>query len=206
MNMKSTLTPLALLLGATFAQAQTLGAWNNVGDVLANGGTIQMSTAYDASETPGPLSGHGAQDISVLEPAAGVAAYGLDLFGPAYEGSLIQQSFTVLAGQSLSFDWSFATLDGDFHDAAFVVLNGQATALNAATGASSGHFSTVFGSGGTVNLAIGVTDIGDYYGTSTLTLSNVTLTTAVPEPATYAMLLGGLAVVGFGALRRRVSP
>ena len=206
MNTKSTLTTLALLLGTAAAQAQTLGAWNNVGDVLTNGGTVQMSTAYD-SDTPGPLSSHGAEDIAVLEPAAGVSTYGLDLFGPAYEGSLIQQSFNVLAGQSLSFDWSFSTLDADFHDAAFVALNGQATTLNTTAGASSGHFSTVFGSAGTVNLAIGVVDTGDYIGNSTLTISNVTLTAAVPEPATYAMLLGGLAVVGFGALRRRrVSP
>ena len=198
---KTTLTTLALLLGTAAAQAQTLGSWTNAGDVLASGGIIQLSTAYDASDAPGPLSASGAVDISVLEAQAGVAAYALDLSGSEYgtEGSLIHQSFFVLAGQTLSFDWSFATLETQFQDRAFVVVNGQVSTLTTATGGASGHFSQLFGSARTVSLAIGVIDTVDYLGTSTLTVSNAALS-PVPEPATLALMVGGL---GLLALRRR---
>lgn len=201
--MKTALTTLALLLCTTLAQAQTLGNWTNVGDVLVGSGSTKLSTAYDASDAPGPLSGTGAADIAVLESQAGVGLYGLDLSESEYgtEGSLIQQSFSVLAGQTLSFDWSFATLETEFQDRAFVAFNGQVSTLTTATGASSGHFSQVFAAAGTVSLAIGVIDTVDYLGTSTLTLSNVTLS-PVPEPASIALMLGGLGVL---ALRRRAA-
>ena len=64
--MKTTLTTLALLLGTALAQAQTLGTWTNAGDVLVSGGNTQLSTAYDASDVPGPLSASGAVDILSL--------------------------------------------------------------------------------------------------------------------------------------------
>jgi len=201
--MKATLTTLALLLGTALAQAQALGPWTTAGDVLANGGTTQLSTAYDGSDAPGPLSASGAVDISALEAQAGVAPYALDLSGAEYatEGSLIHQSFSVLAGQTLSFDWSFSTLETQFQDRAFVVVNGQVSTLTTATGAISGHFSQLFGSAGTVSLAIGVIDTVDYLGTSTLTLSNMSLS-PVPEPTSLALMAGGLGLV---ALRRRAN-
>jgi hypothetical protein len=77
---------------------------------------------------------------------------------------------------------------------------------------------TTFASGtgpsfGPIQLLSGVRSSGDYYFTftgidnansvtSTLTLTPVGQVTAVPEPSTYALMLGGLGVVGFLARRR----
>jgi hypothetical protein len=42
-------------------------------------------------------------------------------------------------------------------------------------------------------------------GYSGAVLDNVTLTAAVPEPETYAMLLGGLGLMGFMERRRKAA-
>lgn len=51
---------------------------------------------------------------------------------------------------------------------------------------------------------LGTFALTEYQGTGTYTLT-VTNISAVPEPATIAMLLGGLGVVGFTARRRQVK-
>jgi len=54
--------------------------------------------------------------------------------------------------------------------------------------------------GGTTTLSFMATGNSDSYGTS---LDKVSVTAAVPEPSTYALMFGGLAAVGFIARRRR---
>jgi hypothetical protein len=203
-----TLGALCLTAGAAQATASTSGstAWSTAGDVLAGaGGSLALSTAYAAPGDPDAafnLSGTSAAEIALVEAGAGVAAYALDLGDEAAtEGSVAWRSFAVGAGDTLRFDWGFATAETDFLDHAFAVLDGQVITLAVQGGlASAGTFSHVFDQGGVARLAVGVVDTMDVLGVSTLTLSNLALTPAVPEPAAaWLMLAGGAALL----LRRK---
>ncbi|HEY9065471.1 MAG TPA: PEP-CTERM sorting domain-containing protein [Burkholderiaceae bacterium] len=207
----ASLTALALTAGHASAQATTdsLAGWNVQGDVVAQGGTITLTTAYldGAGDQPSNLSGDSAVDIGTLEAAAGVAPFALDLSPEEYgtEGSLVGQSFAAAVGQTLSFDWSFGTLETLFQDHAFAVINGQVFTLATAgaPGSATQSFSYTFAQSGTATLAFGVIDTVDYLGVSSLNIGNLQLITPVPEPSTYAMLLAGLSWVGFVTQRRR---
>lgn len=59
---------------------------------------------------------------------------------------------------------------------------------------------TLLGHGGVEALSFKAIGTSDSLGTS---LDKVSLTSAVPEPETYAMLLAGLALLGFTARRRK---
>lgn len=217
MTMKS-LTPrliaaaaLALLAGSAAAQADTggLASWTVLGDVVAQGGALVLTTAFAEAgdpDQPFNLSGNSAADIALVEAAAGVAPYGLDLPEPEYgrEGSIVTQSFAVAAGDTLRFRFTFSTQEDFFQDRAFVVLNGQVLTLATRSfpGLPDAGFEYTFAGAGVATLGFGVVDTGDYLGVSTLSIGNLSVT-AVPEPATTALWLAGLGLVGCAARRRR---
>jgi hypothetical protein len=203
--------PLLALAAGTGAQAQVsngnfgggTAGWNPLGDVSVLAGTMTLTTAYTTDEdAPFNLSGTAAAYIDAVEPAAGVAAYALDrLDEPAYEGSVAHQSFAVSAGDTLTFQWSFSTRETLFQDHAFAVVNGQLYTLATRSSAPAGlqTFSSSFANAGTVTLAFGVVDTGDFNGVSTLQVSNVQLA-PVPEPASWLLMLAGA-----GLLARRYA-
>ena len=200
---------LATVGDGAHAQAGTgsLAGWSVLGDAAARGGAITVTSAFldGAGDAAHNLSGSSAAGIGAVEAAAGVAPFGFDLPGDHHgtEGSLVGQSFAATAGQTLAFDWSFASFDDTFLDHAFVVIGGRVFTLatTAEPGASSQRFSHLFAQGGPVTLAFGVVDTDDVDGVSSLRISNLAVTAAVPEPSTYAMLLGGLGLIGFAAKR-----
>lgn len=198
-----TFTVAALgLLSSLGAQA----AWTTAGDAVDSLGSLTLTTAYTAPGDPDTafnLSGTAAVEIGVVEAAAGLPFYALDLGDEAAtEGSAAWQSFSVAAGDTLSFNWSFSSTDADVLDHAFVVLNGQLSTLatTAQPGAPLNSFSHSFTSAGLVTLAVGVVDTVDYLGVSTLNISALQVS-PVPEPASALLLLAG----GAALLSRRGS-
>lgn len=219
MNTKQLLSATALGLGALFgnlahAQASTanLNGWSVLGDVIAQDGAITLTTSYldGGTDQAHNLSGRSAEYITAVESAAGVADYALDLpaYHYAWEGSVVGQSFAASAGQVLSFDWAFTSFDDLFLDHAFVVIGGQlfTLATTAQPGLASQTFSYTVGQSGLLSLAFGIVDTDDASGVSLLSISNLQLLNVappVPEPATNALLLGGLGVLGLMVRRNR---
>ena len=194
-----------------------------VGSVGAIDGAAQLSLTTASLLFDDDLAGVGAFNLSATDTAAaggtlegfvGLAPGALDPDPlnavQAYEGSAVSQSFTASAGQTLSFRFNFLskdTLPGDF---GFVVIDGamfklaDTTWLSAPAGrwtqqTGYGLFTHVFSTGGPHTLAFGVVDVGDFNASSALLIDTVQVS-AVPEPGTYALMLGGLVAL---ALRRR---
>jgi hypothetical protein len=122
------------------------------------------------------------------------------------EGSALKQTAAMAAGDTLSFDWVWesdettAGQPAEFADFAFYSLTFQgATYLvdRFAPNGTSGSFSWVAPTAGTMTLGIGVVDVGDYDFDSRLGISN----TVIPEPGTFSLI--GAVAAGFIFVRRR---
>lgn len=169
------------------AQSLTLenfNTWTPSGEVSIPGlGTATLSTG--GTPTDALLS----PDLQIF---LNVPDDGLDLslLDQAYEGSALQKTFLAQAGDRFNFDWNFSTSDDDY---AFLLVNGIRTNL-----AASGSFQYVFNTAGSYRVALGLVDIGDFSGDSTLEIRDGTYTT-VPTPA----LLPGLIAFGVGCWNRR---
>ncbi len=213
---------MAAVTNGGFA-GNSLTGWSTLGDVTTASGGAFLTTASlefqdDFTEDAGTFnaSGTSAYDVALggFEAFAGLNAGDLDSPDFAYEGSLLKQTFTVNAGDTLSFNWNMFTNEGAAGaDYAFVAINGALTTLATASNASlasvpysfstgASVFSQTFASASSVTLAFGVVDLGDYGVTSALWLDNVALTAAVPEPETYAMLLAGLGFIVASSRRK----
>lgn len=213
-----------------------LTGWESLGDVttdttpvsyVSNGNRgVFLGTASLAYDDDAPLLGAGEANFSGVSAAPVGLAGGLeDFIGlpmggldpdpdnavAAFEGSALKQTFSVNAGDTLSFDWRFATIDPLYGDYAFVSINGNVTRLgdlNSITGIDGGiafstpaTFTHTFAQAGNVTFALGVVDVVDFVGTSALLADNINIA-AVPEPETYALMLAGLGLLGFIARRK----
>ena len=212
---------MAAVTNGGFA-GNSLTGWSTLGDVTTASGGAFLTTAsladddFPEDDATFNASGTSAYDVASggFEAFAGLNAGDLDSPDFAYEGSLLKQTFTVNAGDTLSFNWNMFTNEGAAGaDYAFVAINGTLTTLANASNASlasvpysfstgASVFSQTFASASSVTLAFGVVDLGDYGVTSALWLDNVALTAAVPEPETYAMLLAGLGFIVASSRRK----
>jgi hypothetical protein len=162
--------------------------WSRSGNVSGLApGAATLSTASPATDALAPT----------LQSFLGVAPDALDsnLGDQAYEGSALKATFA--AGDTLSFNWSFSTLDSANPDSAFVVLPGLG---KVSLSGASGTYSTTFTSAGL--FGIGIVDVGDSAGDSTFTISNAQAT-PVPAPVAAPAALVALAGMGYKKLRQR---
>jgi hypothetical protein len=230
-----------LILGTALAQAQTNGGfetgltgWTAAGDVSAQasvGGQTASGSFMAVLTNAAPsglddatalnLSGTAPIDFSFEPNFLGlpVTAFDLSPAVVAFEGSSLQQSFAVQAGDRLSFRWNLITNDlldtatgiGGVDAAFFVVAQaGQpdlvvrlGESFEATTAASGGYsyatgnsiHSHTFSQSGLATIGFGVVDVGDYSVSSALALDQVILT-PVPEAPLWALMAAGLALVG----------
>ncbi len=229
---------------ASAAQAASLTSWLSIGDVsqasaLANPqagstapsvnlgsqayllGTASLGFEDDAPLPAGALnqSGNNVVDSNALTSALSLPGAALDNDAAglyAMEGSALFNTFTVHAGDTLSFDWRLlaqASAGGEpVPDTAWLVLGSSVIKLMDGSSLSTvnagwldssvQHSQYTFSTGGTVKIGFAIADVNSFDTTSMLAIQNVALTNAaVPEPESLALLLAGLGVLA--AVRKK---
>lgn len=146
-----------------------------------NTGFTGVSTAYAASGTYG--------------------AY----FGPIGSVGGITQTLNTTAGQNylISFDLAnFQASDANFYE---VLFGGTSlfTATNSSVFGFTNFRTTATALGATTNLAFNFRNDPNYFGLDNVSVTAVSA--AVPEPATWAMMLVGFGAMGVAMRRQRAS-
>ena len=172
--------------------------WNTIGDTSIETGDLGIFPTegiHQALITNGFSDAGGSVEDLDLEEFLDLAPGSLDglVGGNATEGSAIKQTFTVEAGDVVSFDWNFltneATPEPTFNDTAFLSVNGFTLEL-ADTGENFINASNVdqfneqtdtqtltfsIAAAGTYTIGFGVVDVTDEIVDSGLVIDNVAI-------------------------------
>lgn len=188
------------IVSPSFAASLDLSSWDKSGDVFAVPGQATLTNAFsDGSDDASNynVSSNDPTYINSLETFLGLNSGDLGL--DASEGSAIKKAFNVVAGDVISFDYSFSTYDTLSSDRAFVTISNSVILLTA-----SSLFSYTFATSGIYNIGIGVVDVDDAFGSSILSVSSVNYESkSVPEPS---IILACIVASGFGVkLKRKQS-
>lgn len=200
-----------------------LDGWTSSGDVTATSESSVVTGAggwiIAASQSQMAQLNSNFIDVQSLDTFFGLQAGAIDeaVIGNVTNGAGIQQSFTGLAGETITQYWDFVSRDyTGFNDSAFAVINGAVTVLASIESGgtevgSYGHtgwqsFNYTLPTDGTYTLGFGVVNTEDTILDGALFLDNqpgdARLIAVIPEPETYAMLIAGLALLGFVAKRK----
>jgi hypothetical protein len=163
-----------------------LGTFDPIGDVSNNNTTINSgSTIFTGGGT------------GSLEEFLGFTGGDFDTAIPNNTyGSAIKKTLSFNAGDQFSFNWNFSTADSD---QAFVSINNAIQVLS-----GSNPYRFTFANSGNYQVAMGVLDVTDSTGVSTLTLSNAQIQ-AVPWETDALPVVGTTLLFGIGIWRKYKS-
>ena len=165
-----------------------LNTFNSIGDVTSNN-TVIYSGSLNTVETSGGTDS--LEDFLGIDPTN----FSNAILDNTY-GSAIKSTFSnINSGDVFSFQWQF---NQNNQDQAFVAI---ANNIQALTG-NNGTYSYTFTSPGSYNIGIGVVDVGDSTGQSTLTLSDANIQ-AVPWETDALPVLSSTVLFGLGVWAKR---
>jgi len=122
-----------------------------------------------------------------------------------FESSLFSYFFTAVADTVVSFDWSYLTHDdnGSSYDTLNYTLGGQSFQLSTddSFDAQGGSVSALLVKAGS-SFGYQMASLDSWGGSGVGTITNFNAVAAVPEPASVALMLAGLGLVG-AVVRRR---
>jgi hypothetical protein len=201
-----------------------LVGWSTAGNVAVDAASAYgpppdgfgAQAIMGTADTTSFLFGGSVAGAAALEAFAGLPAGALSGLG-GLVGSGLSQKVTTDAGEAIAFSWKFMSNEpqnSPANDLAFMVLDGALTTLTtvqtaAFVGSSLSpmldetayaNFSTGPLGAGSHTLVFGVIDIPDSLGASALAVTGVS---AVPEPDSWMLMLGGAWAVGSLVRRRR---
>jgi hypothetical protein len=214
------LAALCVLSGPSVSRAAVINGGFETGSVAGwtpIGASHTADATFGVTPTAGTYQGilESTGNFTALAPAVvasldvpGAAILALGA-GTPVNGSGLSQDVTVAAGDTLTFDWNFATDELDetatFNDFCFFTVDGAAYLLasrNSSTfnttsppagfDGQTGWFTYghTFTTAGTFKIGFGVFNVGDAGHNSVLLLDQVSL--PVPEPTTLALLIAAL--------------
>ena len=198
-QLKTPLTTLSLALASSLGAIAfstpaysinvDLSTFDAIGDVSNSNTTISSG-----SNPPTVITGGG---TGSLEEFLGIDPTNFNNAIPdAYYGAAIKQTFSFNAGDQFTFDWTFNTSDSD---QAFVSIGNAIQVLS-----GSSPYSYTFATPGNYQVAMGVVDLLDATGPSTLTLSNAQIQ-AVPWETDALPVVGTTLLFGIGIWKKYKS-
>jgi PEP-CTERM motif-containing protein len=165
-----------------------------------DGQQVWNSSGLNVDGTPGDLNN------PTNAVFAGIVPAHTAIFSPGPADQLSVYRFTSPSTGVFNLSASFKLLDSGATDV-YILENGTelfSAALDQASLSASFSKSLVLAKGDLVDFEVGFPSNGSFY--SDTTAVNATLTAAVPEPCTWAMMLLGFAGLGFMAHRRKSNP
>ena len=163
-----------------------LGTFEAIGDV-SNGNTVIKSGTDNTA------------DVDSLESFLGFTQGSFDSVIPnSTYGSAIKQTLSFNTGDKFSFNWTFNREDVK-NDQAFVAIGNAIAVLS--TGSP---YSYIFANSGNYQVAMGVLDVNDSTGVSTLNLSNAQIQ-AVPWETDALPVVGSTLLFGIGIWKKYKS-
>lgn len=180
---------------ADFTGAYAPANWTTLTSGTLTGSGTSLGSATFASSSLSLVGGNTLSPLSDVSCVGG--AYGFA--GPC------QVQTTINLPGTYSFHWAYSTADdaGPGGDLFGLLVNGARIQLSDPGGAVSQSGDRTFSASSSFGWYINCTDCTGGAASATITAFNTVA--AVPEPATYALMLGGLAAFGVLTRRRRAS-